>query len=110
MIQIPTPASTSVAVERFPDQSAVAYCGRYALVLAADDPAVNGAFPWSVSLFDDDDTQVVVFVAERVDEADVLFTGLTGHLAAYDGSRSWADHVNHFLEPLRPFEHIPQGA
>jgi hypothetical protein len=107
-ITMPTPLGTSVTVERFPDQSAVAYCGRYALVLAEDDPAVNavaGSFPWSVCLYDDDDTQVVVFVAERVDEAAAIFTGLAGHLAAWDGSRSWPDHVDHFLNPLRPFAH-----
>ena len=87
---------TALAIERFPDQSAVAYCGPCAVVLAQDDPgvrAISPDSPWSISLYHEADQPIVVFVAPEPAEAGRLFTGVAEHLAAFDGSTDWIAHI-----------------
>ena len=87
---------TALAIERFPDQSAVAYCGPCAVVLAQDDPgvrAINSDSPWSISLYHEADQPIVVFVVPEPAEAGRLFTGVAEHLASFDGSTDWIAHI-----------------
>jgi len=91
----------AIAIERYPDQSAIAYCGPFTVVLAFDEPGEESAtlpgLPWSVSLFNDDDEQIVVCVAPEPAEADRFFTGFAEHLAGYDGSAAWEEHIGTFF-------------
>jgi hypothetical protein len=88
---------TTIAIERYPDQSAVAYCGPCSVVLARDEPELASAsragFPWSISLYHEADDPIVVFVAPEPAEADQMFTRLSAYLASYDGSTGWEEYV-----------------
>ena len=93
-------AQTEIEVRRYPDRSAVAYCGPFSLVLALNDPEAIGTmagYPWTVSLYDADGDVVISFAERLASAADAIFTQLSAYLASYDGSRAWEEHLGDFF-------------